>query len=82
MNSEKIDSIQIIGFTDSLGALEYNKSLGYKRAEAVKNEMVKLFPEIEMITLVSEGEGKGLNNATQLARSLNRKVVVKINYHE
>lgn len=82
MNSEKIDSIQIIGFTDSLGALEYNKSLGYKRAEAVKNEMVKLFPEIEMITLVSEGEGKGLNNATQFARSLNRKVEVKINYHD
>jgi OOP family OmpA-OmpF porin len=52
----KFDLIIAIGYTDRLGAKEYNKSLSTRRAEAVKNYLVKN-KGMDPSTVFSEGKG-------------------------
>ena len=51
--------IQIVGNTDVRGTEEYNKNLGMRRAEAVKQQLVQVFGiDASRIETVSEGKSK------------------------
>ncbi len=52
----KFDLIIAIGYTDRLGAKEYNKLLSTRRAEAVKNYLVRS-KGMDPSTVFSEGKG-------------------------
>lgn len=56
-NSSKV-SIQIEGHCDSRGSIEYNLSLGERRAKAVKNYLVSLGIDAKRMTIISYGKEK------------------------
>jgi outer membrane protein OmpA-like peptidoglycan-associated protein len=67
--------VEIQGHTDYIGTEEYNKTLGLKRAEAVKAELVKLGVDPSRMSTVSFGESKPLiDQPTPWARAVNRRV--------
>lgn len=53
-------SLQIEGHCDDRGSIEYNLSLGERRAKAVKDYMVKLGIEGQRMTIISYGKEKPL----------------------
>jgi outer membrane protein OmpA-like peptidoglycan-associated protein len=68
-------SVQVEGFTDSVGSDAYNQTLSDKRAETVKNFLVAQGVSPNNIT--SQGFGKNdpvADNSTALGRSQNRRV--------
>ena len=74
--------IEIAGYTDNIGSKAYNKKLSLKRAEAVKNILVKVYG-INPKRLVVKGFGEDyplVPNTTSTNRALNRRVeIVAIN---
>lgn len=54
--------LQIEGHCDSRGSIEYNLSLGERRAQAVKNYMVSLGVNGERLSIISYGKEKPLSN--------------------
>jgi outer membrane protein OmpA-like peptidoglycan-associated protein len=69
-NDEKI-SFSIIGHTDNVGSEEYNKKLGERRAQAVKDYLVKHFNiDASRLTVESRGKGKPMSGLN----SINRRV--------
>lgn len=66
------------GHTDYRGSEEYNRTLGMDRANAVKNELVKLGVSSDRLATVSFGETSPLlDEKTDAARAVNRRVEVK-----
>lgn len=68
--------VTIIGHTDSDGSDENNLSLSKKRAEAVKQVLVKQFA-IDASRLLTDGKGEAVpidNNATAEGKANNRRV--------
>ena len=51
-------TVQIEGHTDSRGSIEYNISLGERRAKAVKNYLVNLGVDGKRLRIISYGEEK------------------------
>ncbi len=54
--------MQIEGHCDSRGSIEYNLSLGERRAQAVKNYMVSLGVGADRLSIISYGKEKPLSN--------------------
>lgn len=54
--------MQIEGHCDSRGSIEYNLSLGERRAQAVKNYMVSLGINADRLSIISYGKEKPLSN--------------------
>lgn len=54
--------MQIEGHCDSRGSIEYNLSLGERRAQAVKNYMVSLGLNADRLSIISYGKEKPLSN--------------------
>ncbi len=72
------DTVLIGGHTDSDGDGAYNHALGIRRAEAVKQYMVKQGIDAARITTKSFGEGQpAVPNDTRETRALNRRVMFK-----
>ena len=74
--------VEIAGYTDNTGHVEYNKQLSQRRANAVKNYLVEHGVETERIT----AEGYGIvnpigDNTTKEGRRLNRRIEFKILAH-
>jgi len=68
--------IMIEGHTDNVGALKYNMNLSQKRAEAVKNVLVKKY-KIDPARLTAKGFGETkpiADNKTKAGRQENRRV--------
>jgi OOP family OmpA-OmpF porin len=79
IQNAKIDSILATGHTDSIGKASYNKKLSIRRAQAVKDYLVKLGIPSERIFI----DGKGANqpvasNKTSQGRARNRRVDVEV----
>ncbi len=53
-------TIQVEGHCDERGSIEYNLSLGERRAKAVKNYLVSLGVDPARLTIISYGEEKPL----------------------
>jgi OmpA-OmpF porin, OOP family len=58
LNNDASISLTIVGHTDNVGSEEYNKKLGERRAQAVKDYFVKNF-DIDASRLHVESKGKG-----------------------
>lgn len=67
-------TIQIEGHTDERGSVEYNLSLGERRARSVKAYLASLGIENNRMTIISYGEEKPLQTGeTEAAFSKNRR---------
>ncbi len=74
-------SIEVHGHTDSTGDEAYNMGLGRRRAEAVRDFLVKTFNQLraEQFTVRSFGETQPVaDNATREGRARNRRVEIKL----
>jgi OOP family OmpA-OmpF porin len=71
------------GHTCSLGSDEYNMKLSIKRADAVKNYLVKKGINADVIDVEGYGETKpAFSNDTEKERAKNRRTEVKAVYTE
>ncbi len=69
--------IQVNGHTDNIGSLNYNLALSLRRANAVKDYLMKLLPEDQRISWTTSGFGPTspvADNDTEAGRQLNRRV--------
>jgi peptidoglycan-associated lipoprotein len=74
INRNEAVNIQIEGHCDSRGSIEYNLSLGERRAKSVKDYLVSLGVASSRLTIISYGEEKPLENAeTEAAWAKNRR---------
>ena len=72
--------IEVEGYTDATGSLEYNKQLGLDRAEAVKRYLYEQHQvPLHKISVISFGpENPVAPNNTREGRAKNRRVVIKV----
>lgn len=72
--------IEISGHTDNIGTKDYNKQLSQRRANAVKDYLVKKGVDARRITAVGYGEERPLasNDDEKEGRELNRRVEFKV----
>ncbi len=69
----------ITGHTDNTGSIHANKILGEKRANFIKQYLVKSGISNDRISVISKGELKPIaTNNTENGRAKNRRVVVTI----
>lgn len=74
-----IDSIEITGYTDSLGSAAFNQKLSVQRAEAVKSYLVNKGVAADLMTTRGLGASNPVaSNATAAGRAQNRRVELKI----
>jgi OOP family OmpA-OmpF porin len=72
--------VEIQGHTDSVGSEKYNQNLSQKRADAIKNYLIKLGIEKSRLTSVGFGESKPVaSNDTEDGRYQNRRVEAVLN---
>lgn len=70
-----IESIQVIGHTDSTGAADYNQSLSEKRAKAVADYLESQGVDGGLLSSKGMGESQPIaDNSTKDGRSMNRRV--------
>jgi len=70
--------IEIQGFTDNVGAYLYNKELSLKRANALRDILIKKFHiQQNRISIIGYGSDHPIaNNSTPEGQALNRRIVV------
>ena len=74
-----IQSVDIVGYTDSSGAADYNQKLSQRRAAAVKNFLMDNGVSTKVMTTLGLGEDKPVaSNATAEGRAKNRRVEITI----
>ncbi len=72
-------TIVISGHTDSVGAQAYNQKLSERRAETVKQTLVKLGVPPSRMTTIGYGKTRPIaSNNTEAGRQLNRRVEIRI----
>lgn len=77
---DKTVYVEIEGHTDSTGSDAYNKELGEKRADAVRNYLAQAggIP-LHLMSVISYGEASPVaGNNTPEGRSQNRRVVIRV----
>ncbi|MTB52912.1 OmpA family protein [Lewinella sp. W8] len=73
------ENVTIIGHTDSRSSAEFNMRLGQRRADFLKDVLVRNGAPADRITTESEGETNPVaTNDTDSGRQLNRRAVVKL----
>jgi len=78
-NIYSLQSVGIIGHTDSIGSESYNKKLSTERARNVADYFVRLGMPIDKIYYYGEGElDPIMPNTTEMGRAQNRRVTIKI----
>jgi outer membrane protein OmpA-like peptidoglycan-associated protein len=71
--------VKVIGHTDSVGSNASNDELSKKRANVVKNELVRLGINLMRITTEGKGEEEPIkNNDTEEGRKRNRRVEILV----
>jgi OmpA-OmpF porin, OOP family len=71
--------VEIAGHTDSMGSDEYNLALSQRRAEAVRESLVRHGVDAGRITAVGYGESQPVvSNETEGGREFNRRVEMRI----
>ncbi len=70
--------VEISGHTDNTGTKEHNLELSNKRAQAVKDFLISLGVNSELITIIGYGDTKPIAvNDTEKGKSKNRRVELK-----
>jgi len=78
-----VSKITVEGYTDSSGSAAFNQVLSEKRANAVKDEMIKDGINGNIITTIGHGEDDPVaSNATRAGRAANRRVKVTVEGRE
>jgi len=71
--------VEIQGYTDSIGSEDYNKKLGQRRADVVKNYLTSKGISANRLSTVSYGESNPVaDNKTADGRALNRRIEFKV----
>ena len=80
LRSYPMTTVVIEGHTDSVGSAASNKTLSQKRADSVKNSLVKEYgTEASRVTSVGYGLERPIaDNKTDASRAQNRRVVAKV----
>ena len=72
-------AVKITGHTDNVGAADYNMKLSLRRAEAVRDYLVKLGVDPSLLEISGEGMTKPVaDNSTAEGRAKNRRVEVEV----
>jgi OOP family OmpA-OmpF porin len=78
-NLSDVQSVDIVGYTDSSGSADYNQKLSLRRATAVKNFLMENGVSPRVMTTLGLGEDKPVaSNATREGRAKNRRVEITI----
>ena len=79
LQNAKVDSILATGHTDSIGKASYNQKLSIRRAQAVKDYLVKLGIPSDRIFIDGKGATQPVaSNKTSQGRARNRRVDVEV----
>ncbi len=77
MNQNSQCYVNIIGHTDAIGSINYNQSLGYRRAQRMREYFQGLGVPGTRIQINSMGETEPADkNNTQIGRANNRRTVI------
>jgi OOP family OmpA-OmpF porin len=79
VKSVSLETVIAVGYTDSIGSVQYNLGLSERRANAVKSYLVSKGVAADRI--YTEGKGKSdpiASNATAEGRAKNRRVEIEI----
>ncbi|WP_291275325.1 OmpA family protein [Flavobacterium sp.] len=84
IDTTRLESISIYGYCDDIGKVDYNYKLSQKRANGVKDMLIKKGIKLKIIVTI-EGKGKvmideDLEENVPEARSKNRRVDVVLNF--
>jgi outer membrane protein OmpA-like peptidoglycan-associated protein len=80
LQKNSLAKIQITGYTDATGSANYNKNLGYMRAQTMRMFFERKGIPPKKIILVSKGEIEPAeDNNTAAGRAKNRRTVITIN---
>lgn len=72
-----VESVNVVGHTDSVGTDAYNQALSERRAEAVKTYLVEHGVDGNIISTTGMGESQSVaDNSTDAGRAENRRVEV------
>ncbi len=72
-------NVEVAGHTDSVGPDAYNQKLSQRRADAVKQVLVKDGVAPSRVTAVGYGESRPVaDNATEAGRAVNRRVEAQV----
>ncbi len=79
MNEHPEAKVELVGYTDSLGAASYNQKLSEKRAQAVADALTEQGVDSSRITVRGEGENNPIaSNDTKEGRAKNRRVEILV----
>jgi OOP family OmpA-OmpF porin len=79
LNTKSDVNVEIQGYTDYIGSVDYNQQLSVERAESVKAYLVSKGIAEKRLTTVGFGKGNPVaNNDTEEGRAMNRRIVFKI----
>ena len=74
-----VKKVKVTGYSDSLGAAEYNKVLSGKRAKSVADYLISKGVDAGLVTSQGMGEEDPIaDNATAEGRMKNRRVEIKL----
>ncbi len=77
---QQVNSIDVVGHTDSVGSEQYNQGLSERRASSVRDYMVSKGVSPSLITTSGRGELEPVaTNATPEGRAQNRRVEITTN---
>ncbi len=75
----RANKVIITGYTDNVGAPDYNSTLTLKRAEAVRDYLISLGADPTKFQVSGAGEAKPIaDNSTEEGRAKNRRVEVLV----
>ena len=75
----RANKVIITGYTDNVGAPDYNATLSLKRAEAVRDHLISLGADPTKFQVSGAGEAKPIaDNSTEEGRAQNRRVEVLV----
>jgi OOP family OmpA-OmpF porin len=74
-----VEAVQIVGHTDNTGPAAYNERLSVRRADSIKELLVKNGVDPSKITILGMGErSPAAENSTPEGRAKNRRVVIML----
>ena len=71
--------VTLIGYADEIGNTAYNQKLASDRAESIKNMIMKAGIDANRIEIKSGGEDNSVDPESDLARTIVRRVVFRVN---
>ena len=76
---ESADKVIITGYTDNVGAPDFNATLSLQRAEAVRDSLISLGADSSKFQVSGAGEANPIaDNSTDEGRAKNRRVEVEV----